>query len=202
MRCPFCGQDNIAGPWHTPWRKACHRYRCRTCGKSFNDRTGTLFEGSKLPLSAWFLAMFLVELGKTIAEIAKELPCDYHTAHRLVWAIRERRVLSGVVEVDEIYQTAGHKGCPPKGREEERALNRPPRRRGKKQGRGRGSAAKDSPALIGMVSREGQVVVEVTPDVKRSSLEPVFRERVAQGSTIYTDSASLYEKPFMMTIPI
>ena len=44
-----------------------------------------------------------------------------------------------------------------------------------------------------MVSREGQVVVEVTPDVKRSSPEPVFRERVAQGSTIYTDSASCYE---------
>ena len=69
VRCPFCGQDNIAGPWHTPWQKACHRYRCRTCGKSFNDRTGTLFEGSKLPLSAWFLAMFPVELGKTIADL-------------------------------------------------------------------------------------------------------------------------------------
>ncbi len=67
--------------------------------------------------------MFLLELGKTIAEIAKELPCDYHTVHRLVWIIRERqirleegRVLSGTVEVDEIYQTAENKGRPLKGR--------------------------------------------------------------------------------------
>lgn len=137
MRCPYCGQDDIAGPWPTPWEKACRRYRCRACGKGFNDRTGIIFEGSKLPLSAWFLAMFLIELGKTIAEIARELPCDYHTAHRLVWTIRkqhirleEGRVLKGTVEVDEIDQTAGHKGRPPKGKEGERALTRPPRRAG------------------------------------------------------------------------
>lgn len=199
VRCPYCGQDDIAGPWATPWEKACRRYRCRACGKAFNDRTGTIFEGSKLPLSAWFLAMFLIELGKPIAEIARELPCDYHTAHRLVWTIREQqlrleegRVLRGTVEVDEIYRTAGHKGRPPKGKEAERALARPPRRRGKKRGRGRGSAAEDAPALIGMVSRDGQVIVEVVPDVKRTHLEPVFRRRVAQGSTVYTDGASCY----------
>ena len=199
VRCPYCGQADIAGPWPTPWEAACYRYRCRTCGKAFNDRTGTVFAGSKLPLSAWFLAMFLVEEGKTIADIARELPCDDPTAHRVVWVIREQqirleeeRVLQGTVEVDEIYQTAGHKGRPPRGKEAERRLGRPPRRRGKKQGRGRGSAAKDAPALIGMVSRDGQVVVDVVPDVQRSSLEPVFRRRVAPGSAIYTDAASCY----------
>jgi len=63
-----------------------------------------------------------MELSKTNAEIARELPCDYHTAHRLVWTIREQqtrleegRLLTGTVEVDEIYQTTGHKGRPPKG---------------------------------------------------------------------------------------
>lgn len=43
-----------------------------------------------------------------------------------------------------------------------------------------------------MVSRDRQVVVEVVPDVKRTHLEPVFRQRVAQGSTVYTDAASCY----------
>ncbi len=114
-----------------------------------------------------------------------------------VWRIRERemqieegRQLQGVIEVDEIYQTAGHKGRPPKG--ESRALGRPSRRRGKKQGRGRGSAAKDAPALIGMVSRTGTMVLEVASDVRRASLAPLFEKRVKPGSTIYTDSASCY----------
>lgn len=197
VRCPACGQTDVAGPWPTPWEAACYRYRCRACGRSFNDRTGTVFEGSKLPLSAWFLAMYLVELGKTIQEVARELPCDYHTAHRLVWTIRERQMrwearrrLVGVVEVDEIYQTAGHKGRPPK--KAQRTLGRPARRRGKKQGRGRGSAAKDAPALIGMVSRTGEVVLEVAPDVRRVTLEPILRQRVVPGSTVYTDTASCY----------
>ncbi len=197
VRCPYCSATDIAGPWrgvHTP---ESYRYRCRACGRGFNDRTGTVFERSKMPLRAWFLAIYLVELNRSTAEIARELPCDYHTAHRIVWLIRERemhieagRKLEGVVEVDEIYQTAGHKGRAPK--EESRCLGRPPRRRGKKQGPGRGSAAKDAPALIGMVSRDGKMVLEVAPDVRRESLEPLFEKAVKRGSTIYTDSASCY----------
>lgn len=197
VRCPYCGDADIAGPWSTPWEPACYRYRCRTCHQAFNDRTQTIFAGSKLPLSAWFLAIYLMELGHSTAKIAQELPCDYHTAHRIVWTIRacelrieEGRRLQGVVEVDEIYQTAGHKGQAPGGGC--RALDRPPRRRGKPQGRGRGSAAKDAPALVGMVSRDGQVVMEVVPDVRRESLEPRFRQRIAPESRVYTDSASCY----------
>lgn len=197
VRCPYCGSENIAGPWRSSHAPGGHRYRCRGCKRYFNDRTGTIFERSKLPLRAWFLAIYLVQLNHSTAEIARELPCDYHTAHRIVWLIRERemhieegRQLQGVIEVDEIYQTAGHKGRTPKG--ESRTLGRPPRRRGKKQGRGRGSAAKDAPALIGMVSRDGTIVLEVAPDVRRTSLAPLFEKRVKPGSAVYTDSASCY----------
>lgn len=197
VRCPYCGGTDIAGPWRSAHALGGYRYRCRGCGRRFNDRTGTVFEGSKLPLRAWFLAIYLVQLNHSTAEIARELPCDYHTAHRIVWLIRERemqieegRQLQGVIEVDEIYQTAGHKGRAPQG--ESRSLGRPPRQRGKKQGRGRGSAAKDAPALIGMVSREGNMVLNVAPDVRRESLAPLFEKAVKRESTVYTDSASCY----------
>jgi len=197
VRCPYCGSEDIAGPWRSVHAPGGYRYRCRGCGRRFNDRTGTVFERSKLPLGAWFLAIYLVQLNHSTAAIARELPCDYHTAHRIVWLIRERemqieegRQLQGVVEVDEIYQTAGHKGRAPQGAL--RPLGRPSRRRGKKQGRGRGSAAKDAPALIGMVSRDGLMVLDVAPDVRRESLAPVFENAVKRGSTVYTDSASCY----------
>jgi transposase len=197
VHCPYCGQTDVTGPWTVPWERACHRYHCYGCGSEFNDRTGTIFEGSKLPLSAWFLVMYLVELGRTIFQIAREIPCNYLTAWRIVRIIRNREIklekkrkLSGIIEVDEIYQTAGHKDGRPK--EDPTAVNRPARRRGKKKGRGRGSAQKDSPVIEGMVSRQGEVVVEVLPDVKEETLKPVFEERVEKGSTIYTDTASCY----------
>jgi len=197
VRCPYCDGTAIAGPWPVPYQPACHRYRCRECGRYFNDRTGTVFEKSKLPLGAWFLAIYLVELNKPAAEIARELPCDYHTAYNIAWLVREREIkleegrrLRGVIEVDEIYQTAGHKGRPPA--RQSRDLGRPPRRRGKKKGRGRGSAAKDAPAIIGMVSRSGETLLAVTADVRRESLQPVFQQGVEEGSVIYTDSASCY----------
>ena len=197
VRCPYCGGTAIAGPWPAPYQPDCHRYRCRGCGHYFNDRTGTVFEGSKLPLGAWFLAIYLVELNKSTADIARELPCDYHTAHHIAWLVREREIrleegrhLRGVIEVDEIYQTAGHKGRPPA--RQKRDLGRPPRRRGKKKGRGRGSAAKDTPAIIGMASRSGETLLAVADDVRRESLEPIFLQAVEAGSAVYTASASCY----------
>lgn len=47
--------------------------------------------------------------------------------------------------------------------------------------------------MIAMVGREqGQVVLDVVPDVKRESLEPIMTRSIAPGSTVYTDSAKCY----------
>jgi len=122
VRCPYCGSDQIRKSWTYFREPACHRYQCDTCGRSFNDKTGTIFEGSKLPLSAWFHGFYLAQLSQSTSTIAKEVPCDYHTAHRIVWLVREQvlrleagRTLKGTVEADEIYITAGHKGQAPGG---------------------------------------------------------------------------------------
>jgi len=122
VRCPYCGSDQIAKRWGYFREPACLRYQCDSCGLSFNDKTATVFEHSKLPLSAWFLGFYLAQLSKSISTIAKELPCHYRTAHRIVWLVREQvvrleagRVLKGTVEADEIYVTAGHKGQAPGG---------------------------------------------------------------------------------------
>lgn len=197
VRCPYCGSDHIVKSWIYFREPACARHQCGTCGRSFNDKAGTIFEGSKLPLSAWFHGFYLAQLSQSTATIAREVPCDYHTARRIVWLVREQVlhleagcVLTGTIEVDEIYIRAGHKGQA-RGAGA-RALPFPPRWRGKKRGRGRGSAAKDSPAVVTMVGREqGQVVLAVVPDVKRESLEPPMTQAIASG-TVCTDSAQCY----------
>ncbi|MCL0093150.1 transposase [Dehalococcoidia bacterium] len=136
--CPYCGGDQIAKSWSYFREPACLRYKCGFCRSSFNDKTGTVFEETKLPLSAWFLGFYLAQLSQSTSAIAKELPCDYRTAHRIVWLVREGvihleagRVLIGTVEVDEIYTTAGHKGQAHGGGPKGLPF---PRRRGKKTG--------------------------------------------------------------------
>jgi hypothetical protein len=59
--------------------------------------------------------------------------------------------LSGVVECDETYVVAGHKGQP----EQVAEAGRPPRRRRLKGARGRGTKATEKPPVFGMIRRGG-----------------------------------------------
>lgn len=39
-------------------------YRCKTTGKNFNVRIGTIFENTKIPLRKWFIAIYLIASSK------------------------------------------------------------------------------------------------------------------------------------------
>ena len=45
---------------------------------------------------------------------------------------------------------------------------------------------------MAMTERDGDVVAEVVPDVKRRTLEPIIRENVGPGSTVHTDELRTY----------
>jgi transposase-like protein len=38
-----------------------------------------------------------------------------------------------------------------------------------------------------MIKRGGNAIVKVIPDVKRSTLEPIIRANVKEGSNVFTD---------------
>jgi len=149
VRCPYCGGE-IFKSWAYFRQPFCHRYQCGSCGISFNDKTGTIFEHSKLPLSAWFLGFYLAQLSQSTSTVAKELPCHYRTAHRIMWLVREQmvrleggRVLKGTVEADEIYVTSGHKGQAPGGGAKE--LPFPPSAKGQEEREGKGECRQGQP---------------------------------------------------------
>ena len=48
------------------------------------------------PLSARLLAAYLVTLGQTTVPIAREPPCDDHTAEQVVWTIQEWVLAAGL----------------------------------------------------------------------------------------------------------
>lgn len=111
--CPGCAAIG------EPWRTARGRLVCRSCGQSTSATAGTIFHRSRLPLSTWFAAVWLVcsqKNGVSAQGLARVLDVSYETAW--VWLHKLRRAmvrpdrdqLVGLVEVDETYVGAREAG--------------------------------------------------------------------------------------------
>lgn len=96
--------------------------------------------------------------------------------------------LEGIVECDEVYIVAGHKGQP----DAVRQAGRMPRRRRLKGRRGRGTAASDKPPVLGMVQRGGPVVLVVLPNIQQTTIKPHLTTHIVPGSEVHTDELSVY----------
>ena len=96
--------------------------------------------------------------------------------------------LSGVVECDETYVVAGHKGQP----EKVAKAGRRPRRRRLKGARGRGTRATEKPPVFGMVQRSGEAVIRLLDNVQKRTIKPLVLQAVAAGTLIHTDEYAIY----------
>ncbi|MFM8332758.1 MAG: IS1595 family transposase [Candidatus Methylumidiphilus sp.] len=96
--------------------------------------------------------------------------------------------LSGVVECDEAYVVAGHKGQPDKVAQ----AGRKPRRRRLKGARGRGTKATEKPPVFGMVQRSGEAVVRLLDNVRQKTIKPLILQTIAPGTLVNTDEYCIY----------
>jgi transposase-like protein len=94
-----------------------------------------------------------------------------------------------VVEIDELYVVAGHKGQPKKGQQKGRKARRW-RLKGK---RGRGTKASEKPPVLGMLQRDGLVKVALLEDVKRKTIQPLITQAVKAGTLVNTDEYNIYD---------
>ena len=105
--CPHCESNSIIA-------RSGERigyYRCKSCEQEFTVRTGTVMERSKIPLTKWLYAMYLVvtaRKGVPSLQLSKELGIAQKSAWFLLHRIREAcssdiTKLVGVVEIDETY---------------------------------------------------------------------------------------------------
>lgn len=93
------------------------KYRCRGCGRHFDDLTGTIFAGPHQSLMAWIGDLYLMGLNLSNLQIAHELGLNEDDAQRMteqlcagIVASQPTPMLSGEVECDEVCVVAGHKG--------------------------------------------------------------------------------------------
>jgi len=84
-------------------------YQCRGCRKQFTVTVGTIFEGSKIPLDKWLLAVHLMcaaKKGISALQLQRELKLgSYRSAwflcRRIRWAMKKTgRIVEALLRVE------------------------------------------------------------------------------------------------------
>ena len=121
--CPACGHQA-----HSTFQAEGRTYwQCAHCRVQTTLLSGTLFHCTKLPLTTWFQALYLISQNKSnlsALSLKRHLGVFYRTAwlvkHKVMETMAEResgRRLSGVVVADDAYLGGGHAGKPGRGTE-------------------------------------------------------------------------------------
>lgn len=103
VTCPVCGCQEI-------YHIKDGRYKCKHCKKVFSDRTGTLLQGSKLPIWIWLTAIFKFSICQEFSaiDLSKLCSISYPTAYMMLQKLRyvsgmEKVSLYGMIRIDESY---------------------------------------------------------------------------------------------------
>lgn len=109
FQCPKC-----SGKEHYRYRRGTLKiFQCCTCRKQTTLTEGTIFHSSKLPLTIWFQAMFVLTQNKNNVStlelrrlVGVSYPAAWRMKHKLMQVMYERESttrLSGRVEIDDAY---------------------------------------------------------------------------------------------------
>ena len=193
VRCPHCESNKISKRGKNHRQQECRRYSCKNCGKRFDDLTGTIFRGHHQPLSVWFTFLYLMGLNVSNQQMAEELGLNASDGQAMAELLRggivQRRAkvrMKGVVECDEVYVVAGHKGRP------DQIQGRAPRCRRLQGAPGRGTLAKEKPPIFGMIERGGEVRIVMLENVQQHTIRPFIEETIEPGTVVNTDEYVIY----------
>jgi transposase-like protein len=176
--CPHCGE---AKPYKLKDGK---NYRCKskTCKKDFSVTVGTVFENTKIPLSTWIAATWVLSAHKkgiSSCQLARDLGVTQKTAWfvlhrlRLIMDDNEPEPLTDVVEIDETY--VGGKWA---------NMNK------KRLAKMRESGEDNKTAVMGMVQRDGKARLTV---IGKNTFKDMIREGVDKGAIVVTDTHPSYQ---------
>jgi transposase-like protein len=201
--CPRCNKSHIIKYGKRYDRQ---RYKCKTCGKIFDERTSSVISSTKLPLETWFRYINLLVNKATIRKCAEELHISVKTSffmrHRILDCLNVilgKGFVSGVVESDETYFRVSLKGNHSKGNRF--VMPRKPHKRGgQKQGKSSGNKLRGishEKVCVGIcIDRKGGIISKklCTGRVKFSHLKDFFNNKIEEGSTLCVDSHQSYMK--------
>lgn len=153
-------------------------YQCKNTKKYFNVKHGTIFEGSKIPLRQWFIAIYLVashKKGISSYQLAKDLgltqKSSWFLLQRIRHAMQQETELSGAVQVDETFVGGKNKN----------------RHHDKKVPYSQGRSWADKTPLMGMLDSNNQVKCVVINDTSGESLHPNLKQYIAPNTILISD---------------
>jgi transposase-like protein len=176
--CPHCGEvervTRLHGKAHRPGV-----FQCNSCREQFTVTVNTVCERSKISLTKWCMAIYLLnssKKGMSALQMHRMMGGSYKTAwfmmHRIREAMREGKLgpLGGegkFVEADETYVG---------GKAKNRAFKAPPKKE----------------AVVALVERQGKVASIHVPNVTAQTLRPLIVTIVDRKSHLRTDESGVY----------
>lgn len=175
--CPYCQGRKV----YT--FKDGRTHKCAACGKRFSIKVGTIFEGTKLPLRTWMLAIWMLtshKKGIASTTLARDLGITQKSAwfvlHRLREAATTRSFnapLEGTVEADETFVGGKSKN----------------KHAHKRTGvRGPGGKA----VVFGVIQRDGELRMRHIKGATARDMQAEVKAHVKPGSTVMTDEAPAF----------
>ena len=160
------------------------RYTCLSCNSSYSVTVGTIFASSKVPLPKWFAAIGLIldaKKGISSLQLSRHLEVNKNTAwymqYRIRKAMKEQLTLMGTVEIDETF-VGGSVSNMHNSHVEKHNIHR-------------GGMEHKTPVL-GMIERDGKVVLKVIPKANKEIIRPILNERITGSRVVITDGFGPY----------
>ena len=170
------------------------RYKCRSCGVTFNALTGTPLARLR-HRDKWLEQTQAMDEGLSVRKAAARMEVHKTTAfrwrHRFLGLARQAKVnkLAGVVEADETYVLRSYKG---QRRELLAEQVRKPRHRGGKAAK-RGLSAEQVPSLV-LRNRAGQTTDQVLEVANTRFVTEVMQPALADDAVLCTDGSGMLAK--------
>jgi ISXO2-like transposase domain/Transposase zinc-ribbon domain len=181
--CPRCDHTKAWQLQTKAWT-----YECADCHKQTSVTAGTILHASKLPLTLWFWASYLMSThsnGISAVQLQHQLALgSYKSAWLLCAKLRasmvtpDRNPLGGLVEVDETEIACRSKNDPPSG--------------------GGGRSHQGKIIVVGAVEVQdggagpGRIRLQEVSDYSAASLHHFLAANLASGATAKTDGWSGY----------
>src|SRR3954449_12085490 len=179
--CPACGTGKA---W--PLQTKAWTWECAHCGKQTSVTAGTIMHHTKLPLTLWFWAAYLMAThsnGISALQLQKQLGLgSYKTAWLLAAKLRRamvapgRQPLAGLVEIDETAIVCRSEDDPRTG--------------------GGGRSPQGKMPVAGAVEVQGggpgRIRLIAIKDYAAKTLHAVIRDTIAPGATVKTDGWAGY----------